>query len=175
MVVMMMIMVENTVNDYLQTLLVLSLQSERKQNRHICLNLSEDLSPTPPPKKKTECDNQSEGQFCICLLQRCTIFSCWEQAACSPLSFSCVILPMFCHSCRLCCVLETSLCETRKLTCSIFELNIPIQLKNSTNNKNNSTITKTDYVIPKRYIPSLRLTGSLPLKIDKAIPKRKHN
>ena len=122
----------------------------------------------PPPQKK-------KGQFCICLLQRCTIFSCWEQAACSPLSFSCVILPMFCHSCRLCCVLETSLCETRKLTCSIFELNIPIQLKNSTYNKNNSTITKTYYVIPKRYIPSLRLTGSLPLKIDKAIPKRKHN
>lgn len=153
---------------------ITSVRKETKQ-AHLPQLVRRPFPNPPPPKKKTECDNQSEGQFCICLLQRCTIFSCWEQAACSPLSFSCVILPMFCHSCRLCCVLETSLCETRKLTCSIFELNIPIQLKNSTNNKNNSTITKTDYVIPKRYIPSLRLTGSLPLKIDKAIPKRKHN
>ena len=87
MMMMMMIMVENTVNDYLQPLLVLSLQSERKQNRHIfflAANLSKDLS--PPPKKKTECDNQSEGQFFA--------------SVCSMLGASSLFAPFFfmCHS-----------------------------------------------------------------------------
>ena len=146
MVVMMIIMVENTVNDYLQPLLVLSLQSRITKQAHLFLAASTcQKTFPPPPKKKQSVIINLKVNFASACCSGAQFFHAGskQQAACSPLSFSSVILPMFCHSCRLCCVLETSLCETRKLTCSIFELSIPIQLKNSTNNKNNSTITKT--------------------------------
>ncbi len=163
-----MIIVEDTGNDgndYLQQLLVLLLQSEITK-RHI-FSASSTCQKTLPKNRLW----QYAPQFCICLLQPCTNFPlevcilwCWEQAACWPVSFSCVIPPMFCHSCRLCCVFSSHF--VRHANWHVQSLSKTSLSSLRTPQQYNGTITKTYYVIIKT-IPSLKLSSS-PLKIGRA-------
>lgn len=128
----------------------------------------------PPPKKKQSVIINLKVNFASVCSSGAQFFHAGSKQLVRPFLFHVSFYPCFATHVAFVAYLRPHFVRHANWHVLFFELNIPIQLKNSTN-KNNSTITKTYYVIPKRYIPSLRLTGSLPLKIDKAIPKRKHN